>query len=263
MPSNEMAILEGALSIQAALDSHHRRVHEIRVAHDAIRTRTVATVVRRARRRRIPVRSTPRKEIARLATGDSHGGIVAIVGPRAYQSLDTVLRTEAPFLAMLDGIEDPYNFGQAIRALYAAGADGLLLRTGHQPSADPIVARASGGASERMPTVLVPDLHASLDGLRVQNIRIACTASRTAGQIAVSCHDTDLSGPLLLVIGGERRGIARRLVADADVLVTIPYGRRFPVALDATSATAALAFEVARQRRARRHEGATTANWRA
>lgn len=260
MPSYEMAVLEGALSIQAALEARHRQIHEIRLSTDATRSRAVAAVVRRARHERIPVRSTHRKEIARLSTGGSHGGIVAIVGPRAYQRLDPLLRVEAPFLAMLDGIEDPYNVGQSIRALYAAGAHGLLLRTGHRPSADPIVARASAGASERMPTVLVPDVHALPTTLHARDIQIVCTTPRSSGRAAASCHDTDLSGPLLLVIGGERRGIARSLTAYADVLVTIPYGRRFHAALDATSATGALAFEVVRQRRRNRHEGASAAN---
>ncbi|GAB3417273.1 TrmH family RNA methyltransferase [Flindersiella endophytica] len=250
MPSYEMAVLEGALSVQATLDSGHRQVHQILATTEAMRT----PVVRLARRRGIPVRHQHRKDIERLTTGSSHGGVVAVVGPRRYQSLADVTAGE-PFLALLDGIEDPYNFGQAIRALYAAGADGLLLRTDHRPHAEAIVARASAGASERMKTVLVAERDETLAALRARGVRLVC--SQPAGRGGISCHTADLSGPLLLVIGGERRGIARDLAAQADLLVTIPYGRRFTAALDATSATAALAFEVARQRRAKRHEGAS------
>jgi 23S rRNA (guanosine2251-2'-O)-methyltransferase len=85
--------------------------------------------------------------------GQSHGGVVAEVGPRRFLPLaDLLPSTNVPFIVMLDGIEDPFNFGQAIRALYAAGADGLVVRPRNWLSAAGIVARASAGTAELMPT---------------------------------------------------------------------------------------------------------------
>jgi len=100
-----------------------------------------------------------------------------------------------------------------------------------------------------MPTVLVtsPDqLEEAIALARAGGLRIVC-ADRSG---TVTVDQADLSGPLLLAVGGARRGLTRRLTATADLVVAIAYGRRFRPALDTTSATAVLAFEVARQRRA-------------
>ncbi len=96
--------------------------------------------------------------VEELAGGRSHGGVVAFVGEREPVALSTVLAEvgESPLLVMLDGIEDPFNYGQAVRSLYAAGVDGLVVRRDWE-SALPIVTRASAGATELIPTATVAD----------------------------------------------------------------------------------------------------------
>lgn len=146
---------------------------------------------------------------------------------------------------MLDGVEDPYNFGQAIRALYAAGAHGMLVGARDWTNATTVVARASAGASERIPMAPVHDAGEAVRRVRDHGIRVV-TADARGGRCM---YDVDLTVPLLLVVGGERRGISRPLARAADLRIAVPYGRAFGEALDTTSATAAIAFEVARQRR--------------
>jgi 23S rRNA (guanosine2251-2'-O)-methyltransferase len=238
---DQTATLEGALSIRAALDAGSREITEIRVAADAD-SPAVERILQIAGRRDIPVHRVARDELA--AAGTSHGGIVATVGPRRLVELTDLSLGERPFVAMLDGVEDPYNFGQAVRSLYAAGADALVVRRRNWMSAAATVARASAGASERMTTAVVDDPAQAVAALRERGLRFACAHRRDATPLA----NADLTGSLFVVIGGERRGISRTLARDADLRLVIPYGRRFDPALDTTSAAAVIAFEVARQR---------------
>jgi 23S rRNA (guanosine2251-2'-O)-methyltransferase len=248
MPSSHLAILEGALSVQAVLDTRSRTVVRIEIAHGCRRS-PVRRVADAARRRGIPVRFVDRAEVDRRASGRTHGGIVALVGPRRFAAPRQLIEgAAAPFLALLDGIEDPYSFGQSIRSLYAAGADGLLVRRPDWSHAEAIVVRASAGASERIPTALVGDtreLEGTVRLARARGLRVVC--AHRSGRVAID--EADMSGPVLLAVGGERRGLSHGLADTADLMVTIPYRRRFAPALATAGAAAVLAFEIARQRR--------------
>jgi 23S rRNA (guanosine2251-2'-O)-methyltransferase len=241
----EDAVLEGVIAVRAALHARSRELRRIliRAGKD---DRPVAQLEQRARAAGIAVDRVPAEEIDAVASGTTHGGVVAVAGPRRYASLDHLGAGEtAPFLALLDGIEDPFNFGYALRALYAAGAHGAVLGPRNWMSAAGTVGRASAGASELLPLAVAEPVdavaHCSARGLAV----VCAAAEREARTI----YEADLRGPLLLVIGGERRGISRAVLSRADVVVQIPYGRDFRSSLGTTSAAAILAFEALRQRR--------------
>ncbi len=238
--------LEGLLSVRAALLSRSRPVHCVYIQRDRLDGRLVRTESE-ARSRRVRVRRVDAEFIAGRVTGRTHGGVIAEVGPRRYARLEEILASsEVPFVAMLDGLEDPYNFGQAIRALYAAGADGLVVRPRDWLGTDSIIARASAGASELLPTAVADSPQAAAEVCRGAGLRVVCSAQRPG---SVPMHEADLSGPLFLIIGGEKRGISRQMLEHADLLVRVPYGREFRSSLGLTAATSALAFEVLRQRR--------------
>ena len=150
-------------------------------------------------------------------------------------------------LVMLDGIEDPYNLGQALRAVYAAGVDGLIVRARSWERAAGIVARASAGASELLPTAAVTSPEEAAEQCRGAGLTVACATTRSD---ATFVHDANLAVPLLLLVGGERRGVTRSFTDSADLLLRIPYGRRGAHALGAATSAALLAFEALRQRRA-------------
>ncbi len=241
---SEFAILEGFVSVRAALKAGSRPIDAILVRRDKW-DRGIAWLEHAARDAGIPFERVDSAEIDAIAQGNTHGGVIARVGPRAFLALDDLAAGEAaPFVAMLDGVEDPFNFGQAVRALYAAGAHGLVVRPRNWLSAAGIVARASAGASEWMPTAVAETALEAAEHFRARGLTVACTAQ----QGAISIYEADLSGPLFLVIGGERRGITRSFLDQADLLLEIPYGRAFDQSLGTTAATAALAFEVMRQR---------------
>ena len=242
--SETQAILEGHISVEAALKANSRPIEKLFITSGVI-DRDVSRIAREAERMGITVARVPAAEIDALAQGKSHGGVVALAGERRFVPLETLVAgVESPFVVMLDGVEDPFNFGQAVRAFYAAGAHGLVLRGRNWMSAAGVVARASAGASELMPTAIAESTQAAADFFRSHGLRVAVAAKERATPI----YEADLSGALFLVVGGEKRGVTRSFEDAADVRLSIPYGRRYPHSLGTTAAAAVLAFEIMRQR---------------
>lgn len=183
-------------------------------------------------------------DIEAVAIGRTHGGVVAEVGSRRADDVGSLLESGRPFVAMLDGIEDPYNFGYAIRSLYAAGADGLAVRPREWGASEATVVKASAGTFDLLPIADVESAEAAAELFSTRGLTVACTAKRDA----TSIYDADLSGPLFLLVGGERRGVTREFLGRADLVLEIPYSRRSPVSLGTVAAVSVLAFEVMRQR---------------
>jgi 23S rRNA (guanosine2251-2'-O)-methyltransferase len=242
--SEERAFLEGAVSVEAALWARSRPVYAVYLRRDR-REANDARVEKLARQAGARVERVDVAEIDERAQGKTHGGVLAEVGPRRFVGLDDLLAGPgAPFIAMLDGVEDPYNFGQAVRALYAAGASGLVLRPRNWMSAAGVVARASAGTTERIPTAVVETAQDAADALRARGLTVAVTDWTRA----VTMYEADLTVPLFLLVGGEKRGVTRAFADAADLRLKIPYGRDFRLSLGTAEATAVLAFEVMRQR---------------
>ena len=186
-------------------------------------------------------------EIEKIALGTSHGGIVARVGARTlphFSSLCTTLSGEfqSGFYAIIDGIEDPYNFGYAIRSLYACGCDGLILGERNWMSAAGVVARSSAGASEMMP-IYSGDISECIDFFKLNNFKVICADERTDNILG----ECELKFPLLLLVGGEKRGISRTILDKSDLLVKIDYAQDFHASLSAASAATMFGYEIMRQ----------------
>ena len=240
---SEEAWLEGHISVEAALAAGSREITAVYVQRNKWE-RSIRRLQQMAAAGNVPVERVTADFIAQKSGGQTHGGVIARVGPRRLRRLADLLPTdEIPFIVMLDGIEDPFNFGQAIRALYAAGAQGVVVRPRNWLSAAGVVARSSAGTSELMPMAVAETADDAADFYRAHGLTIACTAKQGR-----SCYDADLAQPLFLLIGGEKRGVTRSFREQAELHLTIPYGREFRYSLGATAATAVLAFEIARQR---------------
>lgn len=239
-------LLEGWLSIQAALDAGSRPIHQLCLDEGKRYDWRLNQLARQAAAAGIHLSYRPRADIDELASGTSHGGMVAVVGERRFVSLAGLLEADAAaFIIMLDGVEDPYNFGGAIRALYAAGAHGLVVRPRNWTSASAIVGRASAGASERIKLAIAQNAAEAAGFFRARGLLIAQTANTDD---ATALFAADLTQPLFLLIGGERRGLTRSLPQRTDMQLRIPYGREFSGSLGTISAAAIIAFEVMRQR---------------
>jgi 23S rRNA (guanosine2251-2'-O)-methyltransferase len=244
MPDND-AVLEGHVSIHAALAGRSREIRRILIDERKRSARDAGALQSTAEESNTPLEYVPEAQIEALSSGRSHGGMLAVVGPREFMPLENLVEPRQPFIAMLDGVEDPYTLGYSIRALYASGADGLVLRGREWLAATAVITRSSAGASELIPTAIVESPEQAAAVFRSHGLQICATAA-TAN--TGSIYDADWCAPTFILIGGERRGIQRAFLDRADAVYHIPYGRPFKQSLGTVSAATLISFEVARQR---------------
>ena len=180
-----------------------------------------------------------------LANGKTHGGIVAICSKIDIPNLVSNEQIcDSGFYILLDGIEDPYNFAYAMRSIYAAGADGIIVPTYRFKDAQGLICKGSAGTSELI-DIFECDICAAIDIFKSKGYQVASAGIRDS----VSLYDADLKKPLLLIIGGEKRGISSEVLDKSDMVVRVDYGKTFKGSLTASSAATVLAFEVYRQNR--------------
>ena len=245
---------EGMTSIRALIaakmaDAPHndRKIIRICFARESERrlSRELSWLAHRAKDFSFPIVPLGADEIEEMTTGNTHGGIIAECGERSILPLDdATIIPEDGFYVMIEGIEDPYNFGYAIRSLYAAGVDGIILPERNWMSAAGVVARASAGASELIPLYTASAIEAA-SLFKKRGYHVAAADIRTD----ITLPEANLKKPVFLIVGGEKRGISRSLLDMCDFAVKIPYGRQFDAALSAASAATILAYEVLRQNR--------------
>lgn len=242
----EACILEGMTSLSALFDAietgvNDRIVYEIYFdrAKKAKKARELAFLAKKCEQLSIPLTLCEADLIDSLANGSSHGGVVARCGARTLPAASAQNLPQGGFLCLLDGIEDPYNFGYALRSLYAAGCDGILLGERNWLSAAGIVAKSSAGASEILPAWVGKPEEAVIEAKKA-GYRVICAGIRNS----VSLYEANLKKPVLLIVGGEKRGISASLLTLADETVRIDYGRAFRGSLSTASATAVMAFEI-------------------
>ncbi len=183
------------------------------------------------------------EEIEKLTLGTSHGGIIGIATERTFAKLSETDKIKKDgFYCLIEGIEDPYNFGYAMRSLYACGADGIILTERNWMSAAGVVARSSAGASELFP-IYVSDSLSAVDYFKSLGYKTVCADERT-DNILGQC---ELKYPIFLIVGGEKRGISRTLLEKIDTRVRIDYQRDFGASLSTASAATMFAYEISRQ----------------
>lgn len=179
--------------------------------------------------------------ISSLTVGNTHGGIIAVCTSRNIPLLINCSIIQNGVYFLLDGIEDPYNFGNAVRSLYASGVDGIIVGERNWLGVSGTVARASAGTSELMPTYIGNTADA-VSLFKQNGYKVICAGIRDS----VSLFDAELSRPLLVVLGGEKRGISRTVLDLADEIVRIDYGSDFHGSLSASASAAVFGFEILR-----------------
>jgi len=225
-------LLEGNVSVKAAILGNHRKVEKL--YYDKHKNdKDLNFILHRAKEKGIPCMPLEREEINAMATGRTHGGLVAEASPRVYQELSECMHGKTPFLVLLEGVEDPFNLGYIIRTLYSAGCDGLILPRHDWASAESTIAKSSAGAFEYMNIVMSDDLPQLVKDIRKD---------------AITYLEADYRNPCLLAIGGEMRGLSSAVRNEIEQNIYIPYANDFRNALNAASAAAVLSFEVYRQR---------------
>ena len=185
----------------------------------------------------------PIDEITSITTGDTHGGMIAICSKRSFPSTFVNKLTNTSFYALIEGIEDPYNFGYSVRSLYAAGVDGIILPPRNWMEISGVIARSSAGTSE-LADIYVCDVYEAVQIFKQNGFKVVCASIRDS----VSIHEYDFTTPTLLVVGGEKRGISRKILDASDANVRIDYARDFMGSLPTASAVSVIAFEISRQK---------------
>ena len=237
-------LLEGNVSVKAAILGNHRKVEKL--YYDKHKNdKDLNFILHRAKEKGIPCMPLEREEINAMATGRTHGGLVAQAGPRVYQELSECMHGKTPFLVLLEGVEDPFNLGYIIRTLYSAGCDGLILPRHDWASAESTIVKSSAGAFEYLNIVMSDDLPQLVKDIKKQGIMTYAAMRKDA----ITYLEADYRKSCLLAIGGEMRGLSSAVRNEIEQNIYIPYANDFRNALNAASAAAVLSFEVYRQRR--------------
>ena len=244
--NKENSILEGAISVKAALEAESREIYEI-FADPEKDDKNIKYILSLAKTKKIKITNATKEILLTKTEGRTHGGIIASVGQRKFVKPEELLNVKNPFIALLEGIEDPFNFGCAVRSLYAAGATGLIIPARNWMSAAGTVARSSAGASELIMTAATNDFDSLIKKAKEKNISLISAERKDA--VSLYSTETNLNKPLILAIGGEKRGLSKIITANADMRVFIPYGSDFRNSLSSSAACAVIAFEIFRQRK--------------
>ena len=197
---------------------------------------------------RIPIVEVEGGTLTALAGFDGHQGVALVVEPRVFAGLDDILaraieRAEPPFILVLDSLEDPQNLGTVLRSAEAAGAHGVVFPTARQAPLSPAAIKASAGATEHLLLCPVDDLAGTLAELHGRGIRIIGTEA----DAPLTTRQSDLRGPIAIVIGSEGHGLAPAVRRRCDVMVRIPM-RGTIGSLNAAVAGSVLLFEALGQR---------------
>lgn len=239
--------LEGATSVLAALRARRRRIEVVLVKRDAPGDKS-KDVLTTAEEMGVPVRLVEGAELVKVAHGVTHGGVVAICQPlprldgrQLFDLLDGL--KQPPLLLLLEGVDDARNLGFTIRSAEALGVTAVLIKKHLWDFDETEITRPASGAYERLPLVQFEDV-AVLTGLQQRGVLLyGCLAG-----VKRSLFETDLTVPVCLAIGGEKRGLSGAVRNVCDQFVTIPSLEGAASSLSLSHAGAIVMGEAFRQR---------------
>ena len=237
----------GVHAVEALLRHHPKRVKQLWVAEGRQDPR-IQALLSLAEQHRVGVGQRERRELDEWAEG-VHQGVVAEVSPSQVwgeNMLDELLeRNEGPaLLLVLDGVTDPHNLGACLRTADAAGAQAVIVPKDKSATLNATVRKVACGAAEVIPLVAVTNLSRTLEKLQKKGLWIV----GTAGEADKELYDLDLSGPTVLVMGAEGKGMRRLTREHCDFLARLPMAGSVS-SLNVSVATGVCLFEALRQRR--------------
>lgn len=204
-----------------------------------------------AKERKIICQFVERSKIEAIAAGHRHQGVLAYVAPVEYAELEDILKAaeekgEAPFLLLLDELEDPHNLGALLRTADATGVHGVLIPKHRSVPLNATVAKTSAGAIEYVPVARIGNIAQTLKVLKEKGFWVA-GADMDGAQ---TYYEADLTGSLVLVVGSEGRGMSRLTKEACDFIVSMPMVGKIN-SLNASVAGSILMYESMRQRLAK------------
>lgn len=238
--------LEGRNAILEALKSG-RDIEKLFVLKGNVEG-TIKRIIAQASQKGIVIQEVSRQKLDELSQTKNHQGVIALASAHNYAEIEDILENakqkgEDPFIILLDGITDPHNLGALIRSAECAGAHGVIIPKRRSVGLNATVGKTSAGAIEYMPVARVTNLVKTMEQLKKQGLWFAC-----ADMKGLDYFDTNLKGPLGIIIGSEGEGVSRLVKENCDFTVSIPmYGKID--SLNASVAGALFMYEVVRQRR--------------
>lgn len=237
----------GVHAVEALLRHHPRRVKRLWVAEGRQDPR-IQALLGLAEEHRVPIGQRERRELDEWAEG-VHQGVVAEVSPSQVWGenlLDELLeRGEGtPLLLALDGVTDPHNLGACLRTADAAGVQAVIVPKDKSATLNATVRKVACGAAEVIPLVAVTNLSRTLEKLQKKGLWVV----GTAGEADKELYDLDLTGPTVLVMGAEGKGMRRLTREHCDFLARLPMAGSVS-SLNVSVATGVCLFEALRQRR--------------
>ena len=207
----------------------------------------ILTIKREAKAKQTPVKFVTKERLDQLSETGKHQGVIAYAAAYEYATVEEILdnarqKGEAPFLFLLDNIEDPHNLGAIIRTANLAGAHGVIVPKNRAAGLTAVVAKTSAGALNFTPVARVTNLAKTIEELKKEGIWFVC-----ADMGGTTMYDLNLKGPIGLVIGNEGEGVGRLVKEKCDMIASIPMKGDID-SLNASVATGVLAYEIVRQR---------------
>ena len=220
-PGTEPHIICGINSVAALLDRSPERVLKLYV-QDNLGPKRLGRLGRHIDRAHVNVHRVAVARIEELAGTSKHQGVAALVSPSTVlgeaEARDRIEQLDCPLLLILDGIEDPRNFGASLRSADAAGVDLVVTARSRNVGLTAVVSKVAAGAAETQPIAQVANLARFMDFLRDAGVWLV----GTDGGADASLFGTDLTGPVGLVLGAEGRGLRRLTRERCDALVSLP-----------------------------------------
>lgn len=224
-----------------------RSVNKLMIANGSTEG-SIKEIIAVAKEKGVNIQYWDRSKLDSIARGIRHQGVLAQVAPVQYAELEDILqvakdRNEPPFIVLLDELEDPHNLGAILRTADAAGVHGVLIPKHRSCPLSATVAKTSAGAVEHVPVARVGNLVQTIKKLKQEGLWVAA-----ADMDGKDYYDTDLTGPLLLIIGSEGQGVGRLVKEQCDFVVRIPMVGKIN-SLNASVAGSILMYEAMKQRR--------------
>ncbi|MBQ9248028.1 MAG: 23S rRNA (guanosine(2251)-2'-O)-methyltransferase RlmB [Ruminococcus sp.] len=244
-PYQNDELLIGRNPINEALASG-RSVIKVMIAKGSTSGAAVE-IAAKAKKAGVPVQEVERKKLDFMTNGAAHQGVAALCAMKDYATVEDILRLaqergEAPFIILLDEIEDPHNLGAIIRSAECAGAHGVIVKKRRSAGLTYTAYKASAGALEYVPVARVTNIADTIDDLKARNIWVY-----GADMDGEDYRKTNFSGGVALVIGNEGKGISRLVREKCDVIVSLPLKGRIN-SLNASVAAGILMYKVAETR---------------
>ena len=181
----------------------------------------VKSILREAKKTDTIINFVDKERLDRLANSGHHQGVVAQAAAYEYAEVEDILNAakekgEAPFIFILDEIEDPHNLGAVMRSALLCGAHGIVIPKRGGASVTPTVIKSSAGAAERLPVARVANIGETIRRLKEQGVFVYC-----ADMDGVSLRRNNLTGPIALVLGSEGSGVSQLVKKLCDGVVRL------------------------------------------